>query len=314
MPATNSIPLALSFMEVGCKTNHPYYGSPLLIYINLPRAFAKRRRPSVEAKGGSAILQIVSAAKWRVAELLFTLSSNGFRRWLARHYPHLWIRLFGASTRSAPAQARPPVAARRRSNSWEACGSIVVRSLIYLKTQPGRPYVLWDVGSIRPKGQKNDFRDAEAIAEAVQRPYRHHQSNPRLTSIAAGLLFWGRGPFCGWLCPSGALEELLNNIAQALKVPQFKVPWGLHERLWPIKYIIFLGLFGISLYSTAFAELLAEVELTCARSARRLRLQSLMQLNIRRPAWCILFRICKRGGYHDKAFPIWCRQWSAIGG
>ena len=58
-------------MEVGCKTNHPYYGSPLLIYINLPRAFAKRRRPSVEAKGGSAILQIVSAAKWRVSGFLF---------------------------------------------------------------------------------------------------------------------------------------------------------------------------------------------------------------------------------------------------
>ncbi|MBR1279931.1 NosR/NirI family protein [Bradyrhizobium sp. AUGA SZCCT0283] len=79
-------------------------------------------------------------------------------------------------------------------------------------------------------------------------------------SIAAGLLFWGRGPFCGWLCPFGALQELLNNVAQALKVPQYRVPWGLHERLWPIKYIIFLGLFGMSLYSTAFAEQLAEVE------------------------------------------------------
>ncbi|WP_298871375.1 NosR/NirI family protein [uncultured Bradyrhizobium sp.] len=79
-------------------------------------------------------------------------------------------------------------------------------------------------------------------------------------SIAAGLLFWGRGPFCGWLCPFGALQELLNNLAQALKVPQYRVPWGLHERLWPIKYIIFLGLFGMSLYSTAFAEQLAEVE------------------------------------------------------
>lgn len=79
-------------------------------------------------------------------------------------------------------------------------------------------------------------------------------------SIAAGLLFWGRGPFCGWLCPFGALQELLNNLAQAVKIPQYRLPWGLHERLWPIKYIIFLGLFGMSLYSTAFAEQLAEVE------------------------------------------------------
>ena len=79
-------------------------------------------------------------------------------------------------------------------------------------------------------------------------------------SVAAGILFWGRGPFCGWLCPFGALQELLNNAAKALKVPQINVPWGLNERLWPIKYIIFLGLFGLSLYSVAMAEVASEVE------------------------------------------------------
>jgi len=79
-------------------------------------------------------------------------------------------------------------------------------------------------------------------------------------SVAASLLFWGRGVYCGWLCPFGALQELLNRVAKFFKVPQVTVPWALHERVWPLKYLIFLGLFGISLESFELAEHLAEIE------------------------------------------------------
>ena len=79
-------------------------------------------------------------------------------------------------------------------------------------------------------------------------------------SVAVSLLFWGRGAYCGWLCPFGALQELTNKIARFFKVPQITVPWWLHERLWPLKYIIFLALLGLSVYSLNTAEHLAEIE------------------------------------------------------
>jgi NosR/NirI family nitrous oxide reductase transcriptional regulator len=65
--------------------------------------------------------------------------------------------------------------------------------------------------------------------------------------VALSLLFWGRGVFCGWLCPFGALQELTHMLAGRLRLPQFRVPFLLHERLWPIKYVAFVGLLALSL-------------------------------------------------------------------
>jgi len=78
--------------------------------------------------------------------------------------------------------------------------------------------------------------------------------------VAVALLFWGRGVFCGWLCPFGALQDLVNRAAQRLKIPQWRLPFALHERLWPIKYIVFLALFAIFLGEPTLALLGAEVE------------------------------------------------------
>lgn len=78
--------------------------------------------------------------------------------------------------------------------------------------------------------------------------------------VAISLLLLGRGVYCGWICPFGALQELIGKVAEYFRFPQFKLPRPVHERLWALKYIIFLVLFGLSLWSVNMAERCAEVE------------------------------------------------------
>jgi len=79
-------------------------------------------------------------------------------------------------------------------------------------------------------------------------------------AAAVTMILWGRAVYCGWLCPFGALQELINVFARYIKIPQFELPWAVHERLWAIKYLILLALFGMSMESLATAEQFAEIE------------------------------------------------------
>jgi polyferredoxin len=78
--------------------------------------------------------------------------------------------------------------------------------------------------------------------------------------VAISMLFWGRGVFCGWLCPFGALQELINLLAQRLGIRQIALPFELHERLWMLKYVIFLVILAVSLHSIMTAFGIAEIE------------------------------------------------------
>lgn len=80
--------------------------------------------------------------------------------------------------------------------------------------------------------------------------------------IIVSVLVWGRGVFCGWLCPFGSLQQLLHSAAKALGLKRFQglLPKPLHDKLKWLKYVIFAVLLGVSFFSMETAEQLAEIE------------------------------------------------------
>ena len=74
------------------------------------------------------------------------------------------------------------------------------------------------------------------------------------------LILLGRGVFCGWLCPFGALQEITFKVGRLIKLPLLNIPFWLNERLWVIKYIILTILIGTIIIGHDFSYKLIEIE------------------------------------------------------
>lgn len=71
---------------------------------------------------------------------------------------------------------------------------------------------------------------------------------------------WGRGTFCGWLCPFGALQELVSNLAKWLRLPQMRPSTRHDARLKLVKYIVLAVIMVTALWSVRWTDRLVEVE------------------------------------------------------
>ena len=80
--------------------------------------------------------------------------------------------------------------------------------------------------------------------------------------IIVTVFLFGRGLFCGWMCPFGSLSEAIYKVARKIGLKRFQtqLPQPLHDRLKWLKYVIFFGLITVSMFSMGLAEKLSEVE------------------------------------------------------
>ncbi|MCA9605269.1 MAG: 4Fe-4S binding protein [Myxococcales bacterium] len=73
-------------------------------------------------------------------------------------------------------------------------------------------------------------------------------------------LVWGRGVFCGWVCPYGAMTELIRIVAKRFGVPEKEFPDRIHEKARYLRYAVLLGLVPLFLYDSVLGERFAEIE------------------------------------------------------
>ena len=74
------------------------------------------------------------------------------------------------------------------------------------------------------------------------------------------LFIYGRSLFCGWLCPFGALQEILSRIAGVLRIPQITLRHETHRKLWWVKYVIWAALIPMAFLSRELMVKTVEVE------------------------------------------------------
>lgn len=78
--------------------------------------------------------------------------------------------------------------------------------------------------------------------------------------VAVSFFLWGRGTFCGWLCPFGALQELISKVTQRLGLKALRVSTALDQQLKRVKYLVLAVILVSACISVTWTDRLVEVE------------------------------------------------------
>ncbi|MDO6585421.1 4Fe-4S binding protein [Salipiger sp. 1_MG-2023] len=79
-------------------------------------------------------------------------------------------------------------------------------------------------------------------------------------AAGAGFVLWGRGFFCGWLCPFGALQEFAAHLGRRLRLPQIDPTPRWDRRLKGLKYVVLAGMVATVFLAPGKIDTVAEIE------------------------------------------------------
>nr|WP_240335612.1 4Fe-4S binding protein [Pseudotabrizicola algicola] len=75
-----------------------------------------------------------------------------------------------------------------------------------------------------------------------------------------GFVLWGRGLFCGWLCPFGALQEFAHKLGRLLRLPRLELSARWDTRAKALKYLLLAGLVATVILAPEHIDTAAEIE------------------------------------------------------
>lgn len=161
-------------------------------------------------------------------------------------YILLWLLVIGLFVK------RRKLAANEKTLEWVHLGVLATCLVTIGLYQKGQPSVV----NILTLFQV--IKDKASFAVFFQDPY-----------LAVGWIFiaitlpiWGRPLFCGWICPYGALQEILFKVRKVItrNRKSLEFPAKIRRTLKPLRYLIFITLLCVSFASFQLAEIMAEIE------------------------------------------------------
>ncbi len=117
-------------------------------------------------------------------------------------------------------------------------------------------YVQGQLSIVQVTGALKSLKSGQGLSSFLYDPI----SLLLIAFTLVSFVIWGRGTFCGWLCPFGALQEFVGLLGRKLRLPRLHIPLAVAKRLEWGRYIALAVLVGAAVFVPRQGESLNELE------------------------------------------------------